>query len=367
MKFIYLFIALSLSVAYFFQVQPYAFGSNENLIAPYNFTAMSKSDYHLDKLWPVWQPRIGGMWITGKLTDACYEPALVQAKFSAFTKEQMQSEFGFSNGDSLNMARRGYDPDKFRFVFCAYNAAWILALFIAFIVFVKEPLVLMFGTLAGLAMNDVPISQHYHMPWDAPAMFFFTLSFLLWMRGKYNWMLAVILIGYPFKETVLVTGVLFFFANLNWWKRVGYFLAAVAVTSILKFFIMRFVTHHIMILTQDFGRTAHPEGPIFKTLWDNLRDVFSCRLDHIAFVNGGLLLIGLLLTARTREQKAMKVLLCAFFVGELFAGCFNEFRIMMEVLPICVFYVMSFSTAEKSDDSRLSWHGAACFDRPKIS
>src|SRR5690349_19701564 len=76
-KLIGLFIALSLSVTYFYMIRPWAMGMPGNSTNLWVFTADSKVSNHLSSLYKVWRPRIGGLWISGRMVDSIIKDGLI--------------------------------------------------------------------------------------------------------------------------------------------------------------------------------------------------------------------------------------------------------------------------------------------------
>jgi hypothetical protein len=303
-KLVGLFIALSLAVTYYYLIKPWAMGTPNNQTNFWVFSATSKANYHLDSIYEVWRPRIAGMWISGRLVDSI-------VKNGQISVEDVQNVFGL------------------------YHACWLFAFFVMLIFLVEDPIFVMFGCFAGLFYMFTPRAQHYSYPWDLPSMTFFMLSYLLWQRKKYDWMLVVIFIGYAFKETVLVTAVLFFFTDLSWRKRIIYFVIACVSTTILKFGITLLIDGKIEILTQDL---THGSGKL-ETLTGNLKELFTPDWNHFIFVNAGTFVVAMFLPMRTKVEWGTKVMLLVYFCGEMLAGALHEYRIMLEAVPVSVLYL----------------------------
>jgi len=322
-----LFIALSLAVTWYYQVKRWATGVPGNGTNMWSFDAMSKSQYHMPDL-GVWRARIGGLWIAGKLYDSAVTNGTInvddyKAQKIILLSTPTQDANGSPQGTYLYI-------DDYQHVFGLYHACWLFLFFVVLIIFLENPLMVMFGTLAGMMYTLTPAAVYYAYAWDMPSMLFFTLGFFLWRRKQYNWMLATIFIGCPFKETTAVIAILYFFTDLPLKKRFIYFGVAAVLTFFQKMFIMEMLYHIPTIHTQDY------------TLMANIKEFFSLKWNHFIFVNAGTLMVAVFLPARTRVQWGTKALIVVFWGCQALAGSFNEFRIMLETLPIALIYLADY-------------------------
>lgn len=301
-----LFIALSLSVTYYYLIKPWAMGTPGNSTNFWVFSSMSHADYHLSSLYKVWRPRVGGLWLAGRLIDSVVHNGHLKV-------ENVQHVFGL------------------------YHACWLFLFFAMLVFLVEDPIFIMLGCFAGLFYMFTPLADHYSYPWDMPSMLFFTLSYLLWLRKRYIPMLIVIFFGTLFKETVAVTAILFFFTDLSWKKRITYFMAAFFSTLFLKIAITLAVDGKIEILTQDLTRGNH-SGKL-ETVITNIKELFTPQWNHFIFVNAGTFVVAMFLPIRNKVDLGTKVILVVFFCGEMLAGALHEYRIMLEALPISILYI----------------------------
>lgn len=136
-----------------------ASGNSHNSLTLYIFVADSHVHGHYDQLADVWKPRIGGNWIAGRLCDAF-------AQDGGLSLPVYQNIFGF------------------------YNAAWLALIFTALICLADNALFVIPLVFAGMGYTLTPPDAVAITPWDLPSMFFWTLSFLLWQRKNYLWMLT---------------------------------------------------------------------------------------------------------------------------------------------------------------------------------
>ncbi len=329
-----LFIAISLCLTYFYQIRPWAMGIPGNSTNLWVFTADASLNKHVSSLYPPWRPRIGCLWIAGRLVDGIMKNGLINP-------QDYQSNniivLNVTSQQNQQVSGNYFYTEDYRNCFGLYHAAWLFLLFLILLFMVEDPVFVMFGCFAGLFYMLTPRAFYYSYPWDIPSMVFFTLSYLLWLRQRYAWMLGVIFIGTLFKETVAVTAFLFFFTNLNWRKRLLYFGAAAVSTFLLKIAVTMAVDGKIEIFTADV--TSDGASGKFLTLVNSLHELFTPNVNHFIFLNAGTFLVALFLPMRTQIQKGTKAILLIFFAGQMLAGVMSEFRIMLEVLPVSILYL----------------------------
>ena len=329
-----LFIALSLSVTYFYLIKPWAMGVPGNSTNFWVFSATSHANNHLSSLYEVWRPRIGGLWLSGRMVDSIVKDGLINLQdyqsnnIVVFNVEKQEGQQVF--GHYL------YTED-YRNIFGLYHACWLFLFFVMLLFMAEDPVFVIFACFAGLFYMLTPRAVYYAYPWDMPSMTFFTLGYLLWLKKHYRWMLVIIFFGTLFKETAAVTAVLFFFTDLNWKKRIVYFGIAFLSTLLLKIAITSVIDGRIEILTQDLTR-GNSSGKLM-TLWSNLQELAGPKWNHFVFVNAGTFVIALFLPMRTKIEMGTKVVLLLFFCGQMLAGSLSEFRVMLEVLPVSVLYL----------------------------
>lgn len=100
------------------------------------------------------------------------------------------------------------------FVFGLWQAVWLMATFAVVIAFLKEPTYIIFALFSSLVFTYCfDLTNIIIMPWDRPALFFWTLSICLWHTKRYRWMVAAIIVGALFKESVALSAVLLFFTG----------------------------------------------------------------------------------------------------------------------------------------------------------
>ena len=312
-RLIALFIALSLSVTYYYIIKPLAMGTPGNSTNFMVFSAMSHADYHLNSLQEVWRPRVGGMWLSGLLVDSVVKEGQLKV-------EDLQHVFGL------------------------YHACWLFLFFVMIIFLAEDPVFVIVACFAGLFYMLTPNAGYYSYPWDIPSMTFFTLNFLLWKKKLYTWMFLVFIIGQFFKETVAVTAVLYFFSDMSWRNKIRYFVLAFVFTLIVRLIITKIIEGHIVVITEvrqgeTHGLFSYLKHNFFEYLMVNVRFLLSLQWNQFIFVNAGAFVVALFLPMRTKIEMGTKAVLLLFFCGQMVAGCLNEFRVMLEVLPVSILYL----------------------------
>jgi hypothetical protein len=325
------FVALSLSVTYYYVVRPWAMGVPGNSTNLWVFSAMSRFNYHAQDL-GVWRPRVAGLWLAGGLFDSISKDGKINVQDYQNQKVVVLSVASQSNQEVFG---RYFNVQDYQHVFGLYHACWLFIFFLMLLFLVQRPVFMILGCFAGLFYMYSPLANCYFYPWDFPSLTLFTLSCLLWQRKHYNLMLATIFVGYGFKETAAVTALLFFFTHLPVRKRIVYFVAAAVSTSLLKLAIMQGVYGTIKMVTQDIILS---DGRVL--LFVNIERVFTPQWNHVIFVNAGTLVLALLLPSRNRFEWGMKAVLLAFSAGQMVSGSISEYRVWLEALPlslICLF------------------------------
>jgi hypothetical protein len=302
-KLVAAFLALSFCATSAVFTHAAAHGNDHNSLTLYIFVADSHIHGHYDKLADVWKPRIGGNWIAGRLCDAFAE-----------------------NGD--------LDMPVYQNVFAFYHTAWLLLIFGVLIFCADNPVFVIPLVYAGMTYILTPPDNVIITPWDLPSMFFWTISYLLWQRKHYLPMLAVIVLGTAFKETVAVTAFLFFFTTLSWRRRWTLFGAAFVACVLLKLWISYAVYGEVRIFTAD--TRTHFGFQVFK-------DFFDPHINHFIWVNGGTFIIALCLPMKTLIERGTKFILVVFLLGMtaacILAATIYESRQFLDVLPISVLYL----------------------------
>jgi hypothetical protein len=264
-----LFVALSLSVTYYFLVEYFAVGSSNNSTNGWVSTSCSIPVFHLQQLGDVWKGRLSGLLLSGWLFDFL-------VKGNTFPIDQYSCLFGL------------------------YQSLWLFLLFLTVIFALRHSLFINLGIFAGLMYNFSPASGLYFYPWDLPATLFFTLAVLFFERRQMWLMAAAACAGCFFKETVLVCALLALFAgHWKWGKRVLMFGGIVAVYVLGKKILLSQLHFHVAAFSMD---NATNLAGLFRPglLVENFKALFSPTFNHAIFANAGTLAAVLVLGWRRR-------------------------------------------------------------------
>jgi Tfp pilus assembly protein PilO len=308
-----LFVALSLSVSYFFLVRNYVVTGDP--MNRYIFMAGSEKCYRLDQ--PImgahWNGRLAGLLLSGTLIDS----SLDEHSFTPGLKERFSNVFGL------------------------YHTFWLLVLFVTVIFALRHSLVINLGIFAGSIYNFSPVSGPYFYPWDMPATLFFTLAVLLF-EHRQMWLMAVATcVGCFFKETVLVCALLVLFAShWQWGKRILTFAGIIAVYVLGKKLLLSQL--HLQAAMLSMGDAMNLRGWLspsvpMENLVANLKVLFSPTLNSVIFANAGTLAAVLVLGWRRRFLPYMTVIV-AFLAGLVLLPLkppgISEVRVFMQILPL---------------------------------
>lgn len=308
------FIAVSISLAFFFLVRPYIIIGNP--INRYIFTSASENFYRLD------QPIMGGLW-NGRLGALLSSGAVVD----------------YSVNNDVAAAQK---IERLSNAFGLYHTVWLFLTLVVVISLMRRSLLINFGILAGLIYDFSPASGPYFYPWDLSAMFFCTVAALLFARRHIWLMAAVTCAGCFFKETVLVCALLVFFVgNWKWGKRIGVFIGIVALYFFAKEILLSQLNLKAAMSSPAGAFASHgalSPATLFTNLAANLKALFAPRVNSVVFVNGGTLMATLFLGWRKRFIPYMTII-CAFILGTFLTAPppgISEVRDFMQVLPLCL-------------------------------
>jgi hypothetical protein len=149
-------------------------------------------------------------------------------------------------------------------------------------------------------------------------------------------------VGYFFKETIILSGILYFFTGLPKWHKVRYLVATGVIAFIMKVGITLVVDGKISLVTNQFIG-GHSANALKNTqVFINLKELTTPTLNHFIFTNGGTLIISLLLPMRTQMERGTKAVIVIFSLAALMAGAVNEYRIMLDILPISILAVREY-------------------------
>jgi hypothetical protein len=324
-----IFVALSLSVYYFFLVAPQEAAprsTDGNETNAYLFRYLSDHPYvprnDLQATFTAWGARLAGPMISGWV----YDHALV-----------VSNEFSKPSGGRFDF--NGYTFYLGNLAFGFYHSSWLFLLFGILILHRKDALFLILGVFCGLMYNFIVPAGQWFFPWDMPAMFFFTWACLLYDKRQILPMITVVWLGSLFKETVMCCALLILldeFRPLR--KRVAAFAVTVIACILARKLLM--ALYGVREMAFAFNCATNPHELITKpwtTFLQNLDYLASFHLNSGLFINAGGLFLIFLIPWRCRRDVSFKILIFTFFMGQLFlAGdtIFHEFREWYELLPL---------------------------------
>jgi hypothetical protein len=196
-----LFVALSLTMYYFFLLLPLAAPPRNFQNVAY-FTEYAQHPYTREdftKDCPDVKTRLPGPMLTGWLTDTVFER----------NKMQKNDQEAGPWSTERTLASGVWSYNVFWCTFAAYHASWLLLLFGLLIRYRADALLIILGTFSGLMLNMSAIAWQYFFPWDLPSMFFFTWAILTYDNSKKVLpLMTVVWLGALFKETTLCCSLL---------------------------------------------------------------------------------------------------------------------------------------------------------------
>ena len=351
-----IFVALSLSVYYFFLIAPSAAAprpNDGNETNAYLFRYLSHHPYvprnELQNTFTAWGGRLAGPIASGWVYDHAIP---IFNKFSG-------------SGNSGYFVINGY---QFYFGYVAfgfYHSLWLFLLFLILVLYREDALLIILGVFCGLMYNFIAPAGQWFYPWDMPAMFFFTWACLLYDRGRIFPLMVVACLGSLFKETVICCALLILFSDLwSMKRRVVAFTVTILICILARKLLMMLYGVHAMAFA--FNCATNPQE-LFTRPWatvtQNLIYLASFHLNSALFINAGVLFLILFIPWRSGRDVSFKVLVLAFLLGQVvLAGdtVFREFREWYELLPlgwmiISEYLSSRFSIAERSRSEAQSY------------
>jgi hypothetical protein len=217
-----------------------------------------------------------------------------------------------------------------------YVAFWFaLICGVWLITFRERSIFYILGTYACLSFGYMPGIDYRIMPWDMPAVFFYTvLVALLVSRAMRGWMIAAVVLliwlAVPFKETAVVFAIfpLFLLRSQPLSHRLGWTALAGGGAVVIKLVLNLVYNSSVEgMTTQSFFH----DGPLLE--W-NLRMLAH---GHVFLVNAGTLLAFLLLPVRNEKLLMFKVMAVSFILGQFLFGVVSEYRIWLEMIPVALY------------------------------
>ena len=206
----------------------------------------------------------------------------------------------------------------------AYNGIWVMLLFVILILVLRNAYLPMLGVVGGVAGNSLLNWPPYYMPWDMPAMFFFTAAYLCYRKNWWMPLLATVFVGSFFKETILLGALFFINAPWKWRWRIGV-MAGVIVSA---------------VLLDKWLMPAHSAPAWYYSieLWlskFSMKSVLNLWPVLIANTGGVVFLAVYLFWLR---DWPLRLVVAIFIVGQCLNdigyGVYNELRVWCELLPL---------------------------------
>ena len=212
-----------------------------------------------------------------------------------------------------------------------WTSAWFFMTCILFILVARKNSVFyILGIFAALSFGYMPRLATRIYPWDMPAMFFYCVFLILFLRGKMKWLFVLLPLAMGFKETALLLSLAFLFTDESWKKRLTNAAIAAGLCIIVKIGIDIFVRAPLPFLTMETG--GNSLGLSYFVV--NLNNLLAV---HPLLINAGTLLIFLLLPIYGRKMLALKVIAIFFILGNFAFGVIYEYRIWFEMIPFALY------------------------------
>ncbi|HEY3762037.1 MAG TPA: hypothetical protein VGN23_09850 [Verrucomicrobiae bacterium] len=226
----------------------------------------------------------------------------------------------------------------------SYHAIWFGTTLLLLVFSLKEPIFPIMAVFGGTiyAITITTYNSLYDnvimLPWDFPAMFFWALAFIFWLRKQYWPMAAAIVFGTLFKESVAVVAVLFFFSAVEWRRRLILFGAVFMGCVAVKLIVTLIVLGHLAIFTA--GHSAFGSlGASFVRFcaWE-----LHPHLNTILWCNGGLMVGAFFLTVTDKEDFGIVIVLAILAVMLTITPIIDksnyEVRHWTDCLPLLAIY-----------------------------
>lgn len=217
-----------------------------------------------------------------------------------------------------------------------WNVLWLAATCAVLLTRRRNLSLFLFGLFVALPYAYSPGTGRFVYPWDMPALFFVATAVILFERRLWRGLVVLPAIGVGFKETTALCGLfLLFLRGHSRRRRIVLTAVSLAGAGLVRLALHLFTRTEIM-----------PPMLTSTAFTDNIRTIFSASLNHVAFVNGGMLVVALLLPLHTQTMWACKTILVSFCCGTILLGRFNEYRIFIELMPVLLLYLAEWTQPE---------------------
>ncbi|MFH1117611.1 MAG: hypothetical protein V1792_27140 [Pseudomonadota bacterium] len=305
---VYGFVAVSLCVTYYYNCYMFSTWGPVDRDSVYTFRSFSRGlEEYCSSMRKEWRPRIFSNFL------------------ASFVVKPTGTRHGFAEGVA------------------AWNAAWLGLCFAIYLLWdPRKAAFLIFGTFACLYYSFTIMADRHIYPWDMPALFFYCLLAFSAHRKMPLLILAACLVGTGFKETVMLGSAVFLFRT-EWpmKTRVAWAATTLLLCLLLKAGIDIFTYNQSILFTMQ----TDSEGPLVmagvteRGIWYNLRALGHVYLNHPVFINGGRLLVFLLLPMRDDEDRMWKTVGVLFVAGNMLFADINEYRVFHEMIPISLWSI----------------------------
>lgn len=301
-----LIFTVSVCATWFFITQEHGWGGTHNLYSSYIFTADSHLDHigpnhnpklaggHFNGIHSTWKGRILSLWCAGRLMDLL-------------------------NPESV---------DEMNFAVGFYQLAWFVATITLLWLSKLYNLRVLLLIFAGLMYGLTPEATMY--PWDMPSMFMWTLVYVLWIKEKYHWMVAFLIFGTLFKETVAVLAFLLFFTKLPRRRQ-----AALFSICFLGCVVVRLVvTHYVLGQTALVNLAVSPGIPRIDFL-ASAENFFTTPFNlTIFFAGAGLVFVSFLLPIDRSIKWILGIMFVSVTIEPILCQGAYECRLFDDIVPV---------------------------------
>ncbi len=217
-----------------------------------------------------------------------------------------------------------------------WTSGWFFLISLFFIVTLKKRSIFyIFGTFVGISFGYQvfykTVIRIYS--WDLPALLFFSLFVLLYIRKKYWWIFVLIPLGVGFKETVFILCFSFIFSDQPWRTRLAMTTGAFVISAVVKIGIDTYV-HAPLFFTMETGM----QNSILSELYI-LNNIHALKSLIPLLANTGLLVAFLVAPNLSAEIQSLKFISIPFILGTLIFGIVTEYRIWFEMIPISLYVI----------------------------
>ena len=206
-------------------------------------------------------------------------------------------------------------------------AGWFVAIAIVAVLGAgRFGLVFILGTFCGVLYAIQPGADPRVFPWDMPALFFFTLATMLWMRDRPLWFLPLLPVAVLFKETAIVLAFGYLFVKGGRTRRLVTFCVALLLAGGSKVI--------VDVVTSSAGGLIMTHRLLLLNIQEGLRSPL------LLLSNAGLTICALLLMPwHLRQGRALGLIAVLFTVGIMTLAVAAEVRIWFEMIPLGLFGV----------------------------